>query len=293
MAVGDDDDDADGARESAGGLGEWVLPLVFAGHVARVKEKQQTSGRQAGRQTAGQTGERAGLTVRRGLAMAGGVGAAALGPAVVRRRALLLGGAREGGGAAAVIREPAPASLAVVGLGLGAAAEAGSTAEGGGVGAWGGGVCSVSSEAPYYVDERLHCPVSHMAEDGTRQQCRLHVLCLTPQQEGEGGAEQQQQGAEAAACGEGGGGWVLDICLDYFSTHNPFLRQLMRLPVAPDTTTSPSPASAEPGQLQSGAVAVRRFFEAPLFRRQGLGHVQDRIRQASQPASTTMAMHPT
>jgi len=108
----------------------------------------------------------------------------------------------------------------------------------------------VTLPAVYYLDEGLHCALEDMIADSVAA-LELRVCPV-------GDSETLLPKRPAA---EGSGGWLLDICLDYYSTGNPFLE-------AVETVAGGREARD----------AVCNYFEAPRFRRQeDLGEISPEV----------------
>lgn len=71
--------------------------------------------------------------------------------------------------------------------------------------------------------------------------------------------------AETAAAGAAAEGWILDICLDYYATRNPFLDAV--------EAALRSLGGGEWGEEEVEAAhgTVQRYFAGPRFRRRGAG----------------------
>lgn len=98
------------------------------------------------------------------------------------------------------------------------------------------GCLRVSLPVIYYYDERLHCSSQDMEPEG-RKALNLRVCT----------ADDHKTLFSVLPVVQGG--WVFDICLDYFSTQNPFLVAL------------------EEDQGPAAREAVLAYFQAPHFRR--------------------------
>lgn len=98
----------------------------------------------------------------------------------------------------------------------------------------------VTLPAIYYLEEGLHCALEDMAADSAAA-LELRV-CPVEDSETLLLSDAQQSG-----------GWLLDICLDYYSTENPFLE-------AVETVAGGREARD----------AICNYFEAPRFRQKDL-----------------------
>lgn len=100
----------------------------------------------------------------------------------------------------------------------------------------------VTLPAVYYLDEGLHCPLRDM-EPGSVATLELRVC---PVEDSETLIPKRSAAKES-------GGWLLDICLDYYITENPFLAAV---------------------EAAGGLVAretVGAYFDSPRFRQVELG----------------------
>ena len=100
----------------------------------------------------------------------------------------------------------------------------------------------VTMPAVYYLDEGLYCGVEAM-ETNSVKALELRV-CQ---------AEDTETLLPKRFSAGGNGGWLLDICLDYYSTENPFLE------------------AVEAVAGREAREAVCAYFEAPRFRQEELG----------------------
>jgi len=95
----------------------------------------------------------------------------------------------------------------------------------------------VTLPAVYYLDEDLHCTLQDM-EPGSISTLELRVCPIE-------GIETLVNDSSAA---KGMDGWLLDICLDYYITENPFL------------------AAVEAGGGMDARETVQAYFNSPRFR---------------------------
>ena len=107
----------------------------------------------------------------------------------------------------------------------------------------------VTLPAVYYLDEGLHCSLQEMDTDSAAA-LELRVCPV----------EDSETLLPKRPAAEGSGGWLLDICLDYYSTENPFLE-------AVETVAGGREARA----------AVCNYFEAPRFRQENLGEMSPEV----------------